>query len=49
MRHLEVVLRRLHEHKLTINIENIEFLKQELVYLGFVVLQGVFKMDSSKV
>jgi hypothetical protein len=37
MRHLEMVLRRLQEEKLTVNLEKSEFIKEELVYLGFVV------------
>lgn len=48
-KHLEVVLKRLHEEQLSINLEKWEFLKQELVYLGFVVSQGTLKMDPSKV
>ena len=49
MKHLELVLKRLQEEKLAINLEEGEFLKQELVYLGFVVSQGKLKMDPSKV
>ena len=49
MRHLELVLRRLQEKKLTVNLEKSEFMKEELVYLGFVVSQGSLKMDKRKV
>ena len=37
LRHLELVLRKLQEEKLTINLEKSEFMKYVLVYLGFVV------------
>ena len=37
LRDLEIVLRRLQEEKLTINNEKCEFMKEELVYLGFIV------------
>ena len=42
------MLRRLQEEKLTINLEKSEFMKEELVYLGFVVSPGNLKMDKSK-
>lgn len=37
MKHLELVLRKLQEEKLIVNLEKSEFMKEELVYLGFVV------------
>ena len=37
LKHLEIVLRRLQEEKLAINLEKCEFMKKELVYLGCVV------------
>lgn len=49
MKHLELVLQRLHQEKLTINLEKCEFLKIELVYLGFVISQGCMKIESDKV
>ena len=49
MKHLELVLKRLQEEKFTINLEKIEFLKQELVYIGFLVSKGNLKMEPSKV
>lgn len=49
LEHLEVVLRKYNEEKLLINLENCEFMKQELLYLGFVVSKGSLKMHSSKV
>ena len=49
MKHLELVLRKLQEDKLTINLEKSEFVKEDLVHLGFVVSQGSLKMDKDKV
>ena len=49
MKHLELVLRKLQEVKLTVNLDKSEFMKEELVYLGFVVSQGSLKMDKDKV
>ena len=49
MKNLELVLKKLQEEKLAINLEKSELLKQELVYLGFVVSQGDINMDHSKV
>lgn len=49
MNHLEMVLRRLYQEKLIINQEKCEFLKIELVYLGFVVANGCIKRDHDKV
>ena len=49
LKHLDIVLRRLQEEKLAINLEKCEFMKKELVYLGFVVSQGNLKMDEEKV
>lgn len=49
VKHLEVVLRRLDEENLDINLKKSDLLKHELVYLGFVVSQGDLKMDPNKV
>ena len=49
IKHVEVVLKRLHEEKLAINLEKCDFFKEELVYLGFVVSQGKLNMDKEKV
>lgn len=43
------MLQRLYEEKITMNLDKCEFIKQELVYLGFVLSQGNLKMDPSKV
>lgn len=44
-----MVLNKLHREKLMINLEKCEYMKTELVYLGFAVSQGCLKMDMSKV
>ena len=49
LQHLKMVFQRLQEQKLKINLEKCDFLKQELVYLGFVISKGELKMDPSKV
>ena len=49
LRNLKLVLRTLQKEKLLINLKKCSFLKKELVYLGFVVLEEGLKMDSDKV
>ena len=49
LEHVEMVLRKFHEETLAINLEKCEFMKQELVYLVFVVSKGSLKMDQEKV
>lgn len=49
VKHLELVLRKLQEEKLIVNLEKSDFMKEELVYLGFLVSQGSLKMDKDKV
>ena len=49
MKHLEFVLRKLQEEKLTVKLEKSEFIKEELMYLAFLVYQGSLKMDKDKV
>ena len=41
-------MKKLHEEKLLINLKKCFFMKKELVYLGFVISQGL-KMDLEKV
>ena len=48
MKQIEVVLKRLQE-KLIVILEKSVFMKEELVYLDFVVSQGNMKMDKGKV
>lgn len=49
LNHLEQVLRRLHDHKLIINLEKCTFMQKELTFLGFVISKGTLKMDPEKV
>ena len=49
LEHVKKVLQRLKEEKLLINLKKCSFLKEELVYLGFVVSHEGMKMDLEKV
>jgi hypothetical protein len=49
LKHLAIVMRKLHQEKLLINMKKSSFLKTELIYLGFVISENELKMDSSKV
>lgn len=49
LEHLKLVLRTLQKEKLLINLKKCSFMKEELVYLGFVVSKEGLKMDSEKV
>ena len=49
LRHLNYVLKKLPQEKLLINLKKCSFMKEELVYLGFVVSAGGLKMDPEKV
>jgi hypothetical protein len=48
LRHLTLVMRRLQQAKLLINLKSY-FLKKELIYLGFVISSNEFRMDPKKV
>ena len=48
-KHLDMVLKRLHEEDLKINLEKCIFVKDELIFLGFVISKDSLKMDPSKV
>ena len=48
MKQLELVLRKLQD-MLIVNLEKFEFMKEELVYLGFVMSQRSLKMDKENV
>ena len=48
MKQLELVLRKLQD-MLIVNLEKFEFMKEELVYLGFVMSQRSLKMDKDNV
>lgn len=49
LEHLKLVLRTLQKEKLLINLKNCSFMKEELLYLGFVVSKEGLKMDPEKV
>jgi hypothetical protein len=49
LRHLALVMRRLQQEKLLINLKKSSFLKTELIYLGFVISSNELKMDPKKV
>jgi hypothetical protein len=47
--HLTLVMRRLQQEKLLINLKKSSFMKKELIYLGFVISSNELKMDHEKV
>jgi hypothetical protein len=49
LRHLNLVMRRLQQEKLLINMKKSSLMKKELVYLGFVISSNELKMDPEKV
>lgn len=49
LKNLRLVLRRLQQEKLSINLMKCSFMKTELVFWGFVISQGGLKMDLEKV
>ena len=49
VRHINYVLRKLHQEKLLINLNKCSFMKKELIYLGFVVSADGLKMDPEKI
>jgi hypothetical protein len=49
LRHLKMVLRRLQQEKLLVNLKKCSFMKTKLVYLGFVISSNELKMDPEKV
>jgi hypothetical protein len=49
LRHLALVMRRLQQEKLLINLKKSTFMKSELIYLGFVISSNELKMDPEKV
>jgi hypothetical protein len=49
LRHLTLVIRRLQQEKLLINLKKSSFMKKELIYLGFVISSNELKMDPEKV
>ena len=49
LEHLKLVLITLQKEKLLINLKKCSFMKEELVYLGFVFSKEALKMDLEKV
>ena len=49
LEHLKLVLKTLQKEKLLINLKKCSFMKEELVYLGFVISRDGLKMDPEKV
>ena len=49
LRHLKYVLQKLQQEKLLLNLKKCLFMKEELVYLGFVISAEGLKMDSEKI
>jgi hypothetical protein len=49
LRHLEMVLRRLQQEKLLVNLKKCSFMKTKIVYLGFVISSNELNMDLEKV
>ena len=49
IRHLNYILRKLHQENLLVNLKKYPFMKEELVYLGFVISTDGLKMDPKKI
>lgn len=49
MRHLNYLLQKLQQEKLLLNLKKCSFMKEKLVYLGFVVSTDGLKMDPEKI
>jgi hypothetical protein len=49
LRHLTLVMRRIQQEMLLINLKKSSFMKTELIYLGFVISSNELKMDPEKV
>jgi hypothetical protein len=49
LRHLAIVMRRLQQEKLLINLKKCSFMQTKLIYLGFVISANELKMDPEKV
>jgi hypothetical protein len=49
LKHLAIVMRRLQQEKLLVNMKKCSFMKTELIYLGFVISVNELKMDPEKV
>jgi hypothetical protein len=49
LKHLTIVMRKLQQEKLLINLKKCSFLQTEIIYLGFVISANELKMDPEKV
>jgi hypothetical protein len=49
LKHLAIVMKKLHQEKLLINMKKSSFMKTELIYLGFVISANELRMDPEKV
>jgi hypothetical protein len=49
LKHLTLVMRRLQQEKLLINMKKLSFMKRELIYLGFLISSNELNMDPKKV
>jgi hypothetical protein len=49
LKHLAIVMQRLQQEKLLINMKKSSFIKTKLIYLGFVISTNELKMDPDKV
>jgi hypothetical protein len=49
LKHLAMVMQRLQQEKLLINMKKSSFMKMELIYLGFVISVDKLRMDLDKV
>jgi hypothetical protein len=49
LKHLAIVMKRLQQEKLLINMKKSSFMKIELIYLGFVISVDKLRMDPDKV
>jgi hypothetical protein len=49
LRHLTLVIRRLQQEKLLINLKKSSFMKTKLIYLGFMISLNELKLDPKKV
>jgi hypothetical protein len=49
LKHLVVLMRRLQQEKLLINMKKLSFMRKELIYLGFVISANKLKMDLEKI
>jgi hypothetical protein len=49
LKHLAIVMQKLQQEKLLINMKKSSFMKIEIIYLGFIILANELRMDPDKV